>query len=342
MDPAGRGRYHKGVGGRTAGGPGSALRALALATALAAGCAGPFGPEADPDFRIRSPRPPEGTRTRAGLEYERHESGPLLLDLHLPPAGGEEPLDASPLPLVVVVHGGGWRQGSRRFAGWPTGALGLVAEGFAVASIDYRLTDVARFPAQIRDVTSAVCWLRAEAGELGLDPDRIAIWGASAGGHLAALAGLAGGVPHLEGRACAGDPEASRVQAVVDFFGPSDLLSLAADREEAGADEVGDVYESLLLGGPPGRVPEAAAEASPLSWVSGEAPPFLLVHGDADALVPLVQSVRLHEALIAAGAHSELLIVRGGGHGLGGDFAGGEPFDVALDFLRRQLGTPGG
>ncbi|MFF0373907.1 alpha/beta hydrolase [Actinoplanes missouriensis] len=206
---------------------------------------------------------------------------PLLLDLHLP-----EPAEVPP-PIVVFVHGGGWRRGSRQmfcptWRDWQPGPFArLVAEGFAVASVDYRLSAEALFPAQLDDVTAAVGWLRAHAGELGVDAGRIVAWGESAGGHLAALLGLT--VPGLAG--------------VVDWYGPSDLRSHRGERE-------------LQLIGSPDR----AAQASPVTHVHPGAPPFHLAHGTADQLVPVSQSEQLTAALRASAVPVDLKLISGAGH----------------------------
>lgn len=239
------------------------------------------------------------------LEYARVGAVSLRLDLYLPLHKGE-----TRLPVVVWIHGGGWRGGDK--AG--TRAPEVLGEGYAVASINYRLSHQATFPAQIHDCKAAIRWLRAHADEFGLDPERIGVWGSSAGGHLAALLGTSGGVPELEGEVGGNLDRSSRVQAVCDFFGPADLLAIL----EPGAwPSHGSPTspESLLLGGPVAERVELARLASPVTHASPDDPPFLLVHGDRDPMVPLDQSERLHRALTAAGVDSTLYVVRGAGHG---------------------------
>jgi acetyl esterase/lipase len=221
---------------------------------------------------------------------------PLELDLYLPEAEG-------PLPVIVHIHGGGWRRGSRRE---PLPVLGpdfyerLAAQGFAIAAVDYRLSGEARFPAPLEDVRTAIGWVRDQAASYGLDPDRVFGWGDSAGGHLALLAALTG----------------AKVQGVVAWFPVTDLAGLPADVAAAGGvpDPGPDSREAGLLGAPPSSVPELARQASPVTHASAAAPPILLMHGAADDLVPPAQSARLAEALRAARAEVELELVPGATH----------------------------
>ncbi|MCX7750582.1 MAG: alpha/beta hydrolase [Candidatus Bipolaricaulota bacterium] len=239
------------------------------------------------------------------LAYARVGGKSLRLDLHLPRRA-----EGARIPVVVWIHGGGWRGGDK--AGTP--APEVLGEGYAVASINYRLSPEAPFPAQIHDCKAAVRWLRAHADRYGLDPDRIGVWGSSAGGHLAALLGTSGGVAELEGAVGEHLDQESRVQAVCDFFGPADLLALLEPGAWSAPTALSAV--SLLLGGPVAERVELARLASPVAHVSPDDPPFLIVHGDRDATVPLDQSERLHRALTASGVSSTLHVVRGAGHGI--------------------------
>jgi acetyl esterase/lipase len=264
-----------------------------------------------------APLPPahaaaDGTRVLLGVPYAAlPRARPLELDLWLPAEG------PGPVPVVVFLHGGGWRVGSRHepgplFAGArPTPFEQVARAGIAVASADYRLSGEARWPAQLHDAKAAVRWLRFRAGELGIDGDRIAAWGESAGGHLAELLGLTIGDPALEGDVGVTGPP-SQVCAVVAWYAPSDLPAMAAD---TGTDPLDpDRPEAQLLGAPPDVVPEAAAQASPVTHVTQASPPFLLLHGSDDRAVTYVQSEKLYRALTEAGVDAELTPYPGADH----------------------------
>jgi acetyl esterase/lipase len=240
---------------------------------------------------------PEGTKVEKDISYgpngERN-----TLDLYLPPS-------EKPLPLIIWVHGGGWRSGSKA-GGGP--ALRMAGRGYAVASINYRLSGMATFPAQIEDVKEAVRFLRVNAKKYNLDPDRFGAWGGSAGGHLVALLGTSGDVKELEGDG-PNKEVSSRVQAVCDFFGPTDLAKLVGNSTNAQSPVL------KLLGGPVADKKAEAERANPITHISKKAPPFLIVHGDKDTTVPLSQSELLHEALKKAGVESTLIVLPGAGHG---------------------------
>jgi acetyl esterase/lipase len=258
-----------------------------------------------------APLPPpletsRGTRLLTGVPYAALPGiRPLEIDVWLPLRSED------PAPAVLFLHGGGWRAGSRHLAGpafrgvLPSPFEQVARAGIAVASADYRLSGEATWPAQLHDVKAAVRWLRARAGELGIDGDRIAAWGESAGGHLAELLGLATGDPALEGDVGVTGPS-SEVCAVVAWYAPSDLRMMAADTGTNPMDP--DTREARLLGAPPPIVPNVAAQASPITHVSPGAPPFLLLHGAADHLVPCVQSERLHSALQETGLNAALRV----------------------------------
>jgi len=226
------------------------------------------------------------------LIYKRVNGIALTLDLYRP----EEV--SGLLPVIVCVHGGHWDAGGKERCP----AVTLVQDGYAVASIDYRLTRTAPFPAQIEDCKAAVRWLRANASTYNLDPDRIGVWGYSAGGHLAALLGTSGGVPELEGT---GDnmQYSSQVQAVCDVGGPADLLAMT----NLGPRRISAIKG--LLGGPLEKDQAKAIAASPIHYVSKDDPPFLIVHGEADRVVPVEQSQRLYEELRKAGVNATLKIL---------------------------------
>jgi acetyl esterase/lipase len=283
---------------------------------LAAEPAGPT-PVFTPPPAHDAPLPPpletaRGTHLLTGIPYaDLPGMRPLELDVWLPPQSPD------PAPAVLFLHGGGWRAGSRHLAGpafrgvLPSPFEQVARAGIAVASADYRLSGEATWPAQLHDVKAAVRWLRARAGELGIDGERIAAWGESAGGHLAELLGLTAGDPSLEGGVGVTGPS-SQVCAVVAWYAPSDLPAMAAD---TGTDPMDpDTREARLLGAPPPAVPDAAAQASPISHVSAGAPPFLLLHGAADRLVPCVQSERLCSALRDSGLNAELRVYPAADH----------------------------
>lgn len=247
-----------------------------------------------------------------------------------------------PVPVVVWIHGGGWFQGSRLPI--PTGVSDLCSRGYAVASIDYRLTADAIWPAQIHDVKGAIRWLRAHADQYGLDPDRFAAWGDSAGGHLAAMLGVSGGLGtvsigsvtvDLEGTMGGNLGQSSRVQAVVDWYGQSDLLQMRFYPATTLHDPQGSP-ESKLIGGPIQKNPERSATASPVSFVSPDDPPFLLMHGTVDPLIPFNQSELLADALRASRVPVSFVPVPEAGHG-GSTFFTPANFQTVYQFLDARL-----
>jgi acetyl esterase/lipase len=246
---------------------------------------------------------PAGATVYRDIAYVTNGHPRQKLDLYLPKEGRN-------LPLIINIHGGAFRIGSKE-DGVP---VEYVADGYAVASINYRLSQDAVWPAQIEDCKAAVRWLRANAAAYGLDPTRFAAWGASAGGHLAAMLGTAGGVKVYDVGENLG--VSSRVQAVVDYFGPTDFLQMDAHRLPNGqVHDPADSPESQLVGGPIQENKDKVARANPITYVDKNAPPFLIVHGDADPLVPHHQSELLAAALRRAGVSVDLYTVMGGGHG---------------------------
>lgn len=226
----------------------------------------------------------------------------LFLDLYRP-----EPLPSQALPVVMYIHGGMWRRGDKALSSDPF----LAQTGrYMVASINYRRSDQAIFPAQLHDAKAAVRWLRANAQRLGIDPQRIGVWGHDAGGHLASLLGVTGTEASLEGNN--GSPEQpSHVQAVVAVAAPSDLSQLGDWHDEP------DSPESLLVGGALPTRPELVQQANPLNYLNQPAPPFLLIHGEQDQTVPVGQSLMLQQALQAANAEVELLLLPEAEHNFG-------------------------
>ncbi|MFI7604347.1 alpha/beta hydrolase fold domain-containing protein [Micromonospora sp. NPDC049366] len=227
---------------------------------------------------------------------------PLTLDVAVPPAA------SAPAPVLLFIHGGAWLHGSpKQPADWLMAAdpfTTALRAGFAVAFAQYRLSGEARFPAQLDDVRSAVRWLRRDGGALGLDGGRIGVWGESAGGHLASMIALTG------------TDDDSRVRAAVCWYAPSNLSHMQRQAHPLAEidHDAPDAPESLLIGGPVPQHPDLARAASPVTYVSPQAPPMLLVHGDRDLIVPVGQSQELAAALRAVGADVELLVIPGAGH----------------------------
>jgi acetyl esterase/lipase len=248
---------------------------------------------------------------RSDIEYTRSRGSLLRLDLHL----SAKP--STKLPVVMTIHGGAFRSGNKR--GAP--GLFLAKHGFAVASIDYHLSQSAIFPAQIYECKAAVRWLRAHAGEYNLDARRIGVIGSSAGGLFANLLGTTADNKQLEGD-LGDNVESSRVDAVADLWGPSDLLTLEEDarldphvRPKMSHNTAGSP-EAQLLGGPVQSRLDMAQLASPIRHITAKTCPFLLLHGDCDPLIPVKQSYRLFEALRKARIESNLFIGAGFGHGV--------------------------
>ncbi len=278
---------------------------------------------------------PPGVVAHRDLAYVPDGHERQKLDLYLPERTAEEAADAAPLPLVIWVHGGGWRGGSKARCS-PLGA-GFVTQGYAVASVGYRLTDAAPFPAQIEDCRAAVRWLRAHAEEYGLDPDRFGAWGGSAGGHLVALLGAAGDEATFD----VGENQAisARVQAVCDYYGPSDFAAFAASPGQRGRGTRPDSTLYRLFGGPLAEKTDLMKRASPVEYVTKDDPPFLIVHGTADKVVPLDQSERLHAALINAGVSSKLIVIPNAGHATR-EFHSAETRGAVRAFFDAHLKAP--
>lgn len=265
---------------------------------------------------------PDSVESLRNIEYSKPNGISLKLDIHRPKKSFGR------CPVIVFVHGGGWKNGSR--ASGEKNAAWLAAEGFSVVSISYRLTDVAKWPAQIDDCYEAVRWVRRNADKYNFAPDHIAAWGTSAGGHLVTLMGT---------RSCPHDEDvSSRVQAVCDWFGPSDLLSMPPNNVGDGRTEqdVANSNGAKLLGATVRDVPEMAHDASGLYHVTSDDCPFLIMHGSEDPGVPLSQSQTLHNKLQSANIDSTLHIVEGAGHG-GKLFQTPDTKRIVLAFFTKQL-----
>ncbi len=247
---------------------------------------------------------PAGVKAQRNIAYVANGHERHVLDLFVPlKADG-------PTPLIVWIHGGGWQNGSKE--GCPPLRMGYTNRGYAVASINYRLTSHAAFPAQIEDCKAAIRWLRAHAKENNIDPSRFAAWGSSAGGHLVALVGTSGDVEEFD---VGGNlDQSSRVQAVCDLFGPTDFkvfVTTPGYERHARANSP----ESKLVGGVVLENRGKAARLNPITYVTKDDPPFLIVHGDKDRTVPINQSQLLYEALKKAGVSGHYHTIHNAGHG---------------------------
>lgn len=259
--------------------------------------------------------------TQRDVEYARLDGQVLELDFYAAADSGELS------PLVIWIHGGAWRSGSKD----QVPITGLLERGFAIASVEYRLSPVARFPAQVHDIKAAIRFLRFSAERLQLDPERFIIAGASAGGHLAALVGVSAGVQELEGNIGSHLSESSAVQAIVSFYGAANLETILAQSTPHGL-SVRVPALQLLLGGQPAEQPRLARLASPVAHVDSGDPPLWLLHGDQDPQMPINQAHELEGAYKAAGLTVDFQVVHGAAHG-GPQFT----TPARLDQLAQQL-----
>jgi acetyl esterase/lipase len=264
--------------------------------------------------------------TYEALEYA-NPGQRLLMDLRVPDGPG-------PHPVILYLHSGAWISGDR--FGGP--ARRQATRGYAVASIDYRLAPKHIWPAQVEDAKAAVRWLRANAARFKLDPNRIGVWGASSGGHIGAVLGTSGGVAALEGIELGNPQFSSRVKVVIDFYGPTDLLRMEADKLPCIPLDGNAPWmpPSLLMGCPIQQCQEKTRTASPMSYVTADDPRFLIMHGTLDCLVPYTQSVSLHDKLTEARVASQLVLIPGGDHG--GDVFNETKYQMIVDeFLDTHL-----
>jgi acetyl esterase/lipase len=311
---------------------------------------------------------PGGVIGFADLTYASYTGfRPLILDLYRPAS------TSTPHPLVIYVHGGGWQSGHTRHSGafenWPGVLASIAARGYVVASVEYRLSGEAPFPAAIQDVKAAIRWLRTHATEFGIDKQRAVIWGGSAGGQLAALAGTSCGVAALEppgdaanqhpepgaaatsgsapGRAApAAQPESDCVQGVIAWYGIFDFSALAHQQgvTSTAASNPNSGPRRYLGCAPAQCLPEKVAAAGATTYIDAKDPPVLMVHGVNDHTVPIQQSRDFLAALHAKGVQAELLELPGVDH----SFIGATPedtrkaslaaFDKSLDFIQRTIG----
>ena len=260
------------------------------------------------------------------IEFAVVQGQSLKLDLYLP----EKPKGSG---LVVWIHGGGWRKGSKEkcFITW------LPDHGYTVASISYRFSGVAKFPAQLHDCKGAVRWLRANARKYGYDSKNIFVAGASAGGHLTALMATTSGHKLLEGGVGGNLDQSSTIQAAIDYYGPTDFI-LRSKTQPSRANEKGSVVYELLGGGAHEKVAEAKL-ASACYHVNKDDPPLLAFHGTRDMTVLLDQSQSIQDSYNKAGLSIKFHVIDGAGHG-GNIFYSGKNANRLLEFLKGQMRIP--
>lgn len=257
----------------------------------------------------------EGIQILPDLPYADNQNPRQILDLILP---GESA--AKKLPLIVWIHGGGWKNGDKRSGLTPHRIPALVKTGrYIGATIAYRLSGEAQWPAQIHDCKAAIRWLRGNADQYGIDPQRIAVWGSSAGGHLVSMLGVTNRVKNLEGSIGKHLDQSSQVQAVVNYFGPSALLQMN-DHPSKIDHNAPDSPESQLIGSPIQQTKKKARQASPLHHVTADDAPMIHFHGTDDLLVAAHQSTLFHQTLKDNGVPSTLITLQGGGHSMPSTF----------------------
>lgn len=271
---------------------------------------------------------PAGTLVYNNIPYTSNPHHRQYLDLYMP-ANADT---SKPIPLVIWVHGGGWRQGSKIFTGQQTR---LVNKSFAVAAINYRLSKHAPYPAQLHDCKAALRYLRKHAANFGIDPDRIGVWGSSAGGHLVALMGTTGDEPAFEGNVGV-TGVSSKVQAVNDWYGPTEMFKmydLLKSQEPEGSD-LSEFPIPKLFGGMPGEKDDLIKEGSPIFQVDADNPPFLIMHADGDLVVPLEQSTLFQKELDRHNVPNEMHIIDMDKHAF---FRGKREENIVHNFFIRTL-----
>lgn len=306
--------------------PNRSLLSLSFAL-LVLGLAGApnFSRAAEPSAAARPAGVPADAKVLLDLPYVENGSKAQRLDLYVP----AEPKG----PLLVWIHGGGWVGGTKSN---PPG-LAVLKEGVAVASVEYRFSNEAVFPAQIEDCKAAIRWLRAHAKEYGYRPEKVAVWGASAGGHLTALLAVTGRVKDFD--VGANLDQSSAIQCAVDLFGPADFPAYDPGLPTAMVQrENPDSVIAKLFGGVVSQKMELAKRASPVTWVTKDAAPMLILQGTKDPLVPADQSQRLYDKLKAAGADVTIKIFEGAGHG-GPDFQKIETLTLIHHFVVKHVGS---
>ena len=251
----------------------------------------------------------ENIEVKRDISYAGNDNPRQKLDLYLPKKRATE----RPLPVIVFIHGGGWRAGDKS-SGAGNVSRFVESGDYAGVSVGYRLTNEAQWPEQIYDCKAAIRWIRGNAKELNLDPDKIAVWGSSAGGHLVSMLGTSGDVKALEGGIGSFTSNSSRVTCVVNYFGPENFVTMVTKPSTIDR-TTKDYPEALLIGGRVQDVPDKAKAASPITYVSADDPPFLTAHGTKDPLVPFDQALELDAAMKKAGVSHLLIEMTNGGHG---------------------------
>lgn len=262
--------------------------------------------------------------TMTDIEYARVQEKPLLLDLY-------KASSQQTGPLIIYIHGGAWRSGSKK----EMPLKDLLTNGCPIASVEYRLSTEARFPAPVHDIKAAIRFLRARQSEFNINASKIVVAGSSAGGHLAALVGVTNGNPELEGNEGDFVKESSAVQGIISFYGAANLTTILAQSTPHGLSVRVPALE-LLLGGSPESKAELARLASPVFHVDKGDPPLLLLHGDQDAQMPVNQALELQGAYETAGCKVRLEILHGAGHG-GSAFYDARHMAIVQEFLRQLM-----
>lgn len=301
--------------------------ALAISILLATSIA------AFPQDRDRARPLPPGVVKHTDVVYASIKGRDLSLDIYAPATKPE-----SPIPVIVWVHGGGWRNGSKAGVGR---SLPILSKGYGLVSVEYRLSGEALFPAAIADVKAAFRWVRANASTYGFDPARMGAWGSSAGGHLVALLGTAHEVADWDAIHEENSGVSSRPDAVCNWFGPTDFLRMNDFPSRIDHDSP-DSPESKFIGGPIQENEEKAQRANPISYVTADDPPMLHMHGELDRAVPFNQSELLHAALEDAGVDSTLYMVKSADHGFR-NMVGDSPETLigrVAEFFARTIGKP--
>ncbi|MCA9047144.1 MAG: alpha/beta hydrolase [Planctomycetaceae bacterium] len=264
------------------------------------------------------------TKVERDIPYADTDNPRQTLDLYLPTKRESERL-----PVIAFIHGGGWRVGDKGNGRQRTAVAYAGSGKYAAVSIGYRLTGEACWPAQIHDCKAAIRWIHANAQKYGLDARRIGVTGNSAGGHLVAMLGTTNGMKGLEGELGPNTQFRSDVTCVVDFFGPTDLLTMGTWHDHP------DSPESSLVGGPLQKTKDVARQASPITHVSKDDVPFLIIHGTTDKVVPFDQSVRFHAALKNVYVETTLITRTGEGHGE--PYHNGQSDALVREFFDKHL-----